>query len=203
MMIANAATSIGPLYVWRNVSGRSYTPPGSAWKMTHGCFLKMGYEQWATGYTYVFNNTIFQPNGEGAGGLGGSSKAIRHCISRNNILHVRPADTHCISTDTKNSANNDFDYDLLSADRYPAEQEKHGIKGAPRYVPDAGFSFETKTGIFHLTPDSAGFDKGEVIPNFCDVFNGAPDIGAHEAGAPRMTFGVKAEFVPPSSRSAR
>ena len=29
MTIANAATSIGPLYIWRNVAGRSYSPPAA------------------------------------------------------------------------------------------------------------------------------------------------------------------------------
>ena len=202
MMIANAATSIGPLYIWRNVSGRSYTPPGSSYDLTHGYFMKMGYadgEQWMTGHMYVFNNTIFQPDGEGANGLGGETKPIKHCVSRNNILHVRSGDTHSISTDKKRSDDNDFDYDLLSA-KHPADQEKHGVKGTPHYVPGAGFSFQTKTGIFELAADSAGIDKGEVIPNFCDVFNGAaPDTGAHEAGTPPIVFGVKSQFAPPTS----
>jgi len=202
MMIGNAATSIGPLYIWRNVSGRSYTPPGSAYDLTHGYFMKMGYadgEQWMTGHMYVFNNTILQPNDEGANGLGGESKPIKHCVSRNNILHARPKDTHSISTDTKRSADNDYDYDLLSA-KYSADQEKHGIKGTPRYVAGAGFSTETKTANVQLAPDSPGLDKGEVIPNFCDVFNGpAPDMGAQEAGAPPMVFGVKAQFNPPTA----
>ena len=76
MPIANAATSIGPLYVWRNVSGRSYSPPGSEWDMTHGPFMKMGFaggENWMTGHMYVFNNTIFQEDDEGAGGLGAAT----------------------------------------------------------------------------------------------------------------------------------
>jgi hypothetical protein len=206
MMIGNAATSIGPLYIWRNVSGRSYTPPGSSYDLTHGYFMKMGYadnESWMTGHMYVFNNTLLQPNDEGASGLGGESKPIKHCVSRNNILHVRAGDTRSISTDTKRSVDNDFDYDLLSA-RYPDGQEKHGIKGAPHYVKGAGFSFDTKTGDFHLSDDSPGFDEGEVIPNFCDVFDGAaPDIGAHEAATPPMTFGINARFIPPSASSTK
>jgi hypothetical protein len=201
MAIGNAATSIGPLYVWRNVTGRSHSPPGSLWDLTHGNFMKMGYAdgvKWMTGHMYVFNNTLLQPSGEGYNGLGGEARRIRHCVSRNNIFHVRPKDTHSISTDKRESEDNDFDYDLLSG-QYPADQEKHGMKGKPRYVPDAGFSSETRTGNFQLAADSPGYDKAEVIPNFCDVFHGsAPDVGAHEAGAPPMVFGVKAEFVPPA-----
>jgi hypothetical protein len=203
MIIGNAATSIGPLYVWRNVSGRSHTPPGSSYDLTHGYFLKMGYadgEKWMTGHMYVFNNTLLQPNNEGANGLGGESKPIKHCVSRNNVLHVRSTDTHAISTDKKRSEDNDFDFDLLSAKRYPAEQEKHGVTGTPKYTSGTGFSFETKTGNFQQAPDSLGFDRGTVIPNFADAYTGrAPDMGAHEAGAPPMVFGVKAEFVPPAA----
>jgi hypothetical protein len=200
MMIGNAATSIGPLYIWRNVAGRSYSPPGSAYDLTHGYFMKMGFadnESWMTGHMYVFNNTLLQPNDEGANGLGGESKPIKHCVSRNNILHVRSGDTRSISTDKNRSDDNDFDYDLLSA-RYPADQETHGIKGTPRYASSAGFSFDTKSGDFQLAPNSPGTDKGEVIPNFCDIFHGqAPDIGAQEGNAPPMVFGVKATFIPP------
>ena len=95
--IANAAVSIGPLYVWRNVSGRCYSPPGSSWEMTHGPFIKMGYaggEKWMTGHMYVFNNTIFQEDNNGAAGLGCGNRIIKHCTTRNNILHVREGERH-------------------------------------------------------------------------------------------------------------
>lgn len=205
MAIGNAPTSIGPLYVWRNVTGRSYSPPGSSWDLSHGNFLKMGFannEGWMTGHMYIFNNTLLQPNNEGYEGHGGSSRMIRLCVSRNNILHVRPTDTHSISTDRRN-ADNDFDYDLVSG-RFPEGHQRNGVKGTPKYVPDAGFSFDTKTGNFQLAPDSPGFDQGVEIPNFCDVYTGeGPDIGAHEAGTPPMVFGVKANFVPPAAPTQR
>jgi hypothetical protein len=194
--IANAATSIGPLYVWRNVSGRSYSPPGSAWDLTHSNFMKMGYandEKWMTGHMYVFNNTLFQPAGEGVNGLGGDSRLIKHCVTRNNLLHVRPGDTHSISTEKKSSVDNDYDYDLLSG-RYPDGQEAHGIKGVPTYVAGAGFSFDAKTGNFQQAPDSPGVKKGVAIPNFCEI--PSPDLGAQQSGTPPMVYGVKAEFVP-------
>jgi hypothetical protein len=70
-------------------------------------------------------------------------------------------------------------------------------------VPGAGFSFETKTGNFQLAPDSRGRNQGVVIPNFCDDSNGAPDMGAHQAGTPPMVFGVKAEFIPPVASKKR
>ena len=199
--IANAAASIGPLYVWRNVSGRCYSPPGSSWDMTHGPFINMGYaggENWMTGHMYIFNNTIFQPNDEGAGGLGGSSRIIKHCISRNNIFHVRESDGHSISIGK--SVNNDFEYDLLSA-RFPDGHEQHGLSGKPIYGPDAGFNFETRQGNFQLAPESPGYDRGVIIPNFCDSFtDSAPDMGAHEAETGPMMFGLKARFIPPGTK---
>jgi len=196
--VANAATSIGPLYIWQNVSGRSYSPPGSSWSMTHGPFIKMGFadgEQWMTGHMYIFNNTIFQEHGNGVGGLGGDSRIIKHCTTRNNILHVREEDRHSIAVDRRH-ADNDFDYDLTSA-AFPEGHEQHGLKGVPRYVEDAGFDLQTKTGMFQLAPGSQGMDAGVVIPNFCEAIDGnQPDLGAHESGTGRMRFGVKAQFVP-------
>jgi hypothetical protein len=197
-IIANAPCTIGPTYIWRNVSGRSYTPPGNKFNFTHGAFLKKGHgKAMDGGNCYVFNNTIWQPNDEGAYGLGGVSKVIMYCVSRNNILHVRSGDKDCISNEKKISKHNDFDYDLLSTEVSPPNHEKHGIIGKPVYVKDAGFAFASKTGNFQLRPDSPGFDKGETIPNFCDTGKGAPDIGAHEASTPPMVFGLKALFSPP------
>ena len=202
--IANAATSIGPLYAWRNISGRCYSPPGSSWDMTHGPFCKMGFaggEQWMTGHMYFFNNTIFQTGDQGAGALGGSSRLIKHCTTRNNILHVRSTDSHSISTGKR--VDNDFDHDLLSA-RYPDGQEEHGLIGTPTYASGAGFNSETKQGNFQLTRASPGHDQGVVIPNFCEVFTGkAPDMGAHEAATGPMTFGVRARFLPPIDTTVR
>lgn len=199
--IANAAVSIGPLYVWRNVSGRSYSPPASTYKMTHGPFMKMGYaggENWMTGHMYVFNNTIFQNDNNGASGLGGDSRIIKHCTTRNNILHVRESDRRSIAV-SRSHVDNDFDYDLTSAS-FPDNAEKHGLTGTPRYVPGAGFDQETKTGMFQLAPASQGIGAGVVIPNFCEAIDGKrPDLGAHETGSGKMAFGVRAQFVPPAS----
>ena len=72
------------------------------------------------------------------------------------------------------------------------------MKGAPRYVPGAGFSFETKTGNFQLAAGSPGIGKGQMIPNFCDIFGDAPDMGAQQSGTLPMVYGVKAQFIPPT-----
>ena len=160
----------------------------------------MGYaggEKWMTGHMYVFNNTIFQDN-NGAAGLGGNGRIIKHCTTRNNILHVRKEDPCSIAVNSSHE-DNDFDYDLSSA-ACPTDHEKHGLEGIPRYVPAAGFDPETRTGMFQLALESKGVDAAVVIPNFCETVNGNyPDMGAHERGTGRMQFGVRAQFTPPGA----
>jgi len=194
--IGNAAVSIGPLYVWKNFSGRSYSPEGSA-HGTYSGFMKMGYSKndgWMTGYIYVFNNTILQTNGEGAGGLGtreDSNREIRHCISRNNIFHVRQGTENSISNDNDN-LDNDFDYDLCNRG-YPDGSEKNGITGTPEYISGAEFNHDKMTANFFIVSGSNGYDAGIVIPNFADTYYGnAPDMGALESGGSVAVFGVNA-----------
>jgi len=190
MMIGNAATSIGPLYVWRNVCTRSQ------WKPDYhgGYFLKMGFaggEHWMTGHQYIFHNTLFQADEWlPTGGLGGN-RIVKHTVSRNNILHVREPENRSISENEKN-VDNDFDYDLYNG-HIPQEQEEHGIRGEPVYAAGAGFDPATNTGRLQLAPSSPGAGAGEPIPNFSDGYTGpAPDVGAHQRGAGPMRFGVAA-----------
>lgn len=170
--------------------------------MTHGPFMKMGYadgEKWMTGHMYIFNNTILQDDNKGASGLGGSGRIIRHCTTRNNILHARQEDRHSIAVSRRHE-DNDFDHDLTSA-ACPPNAQKHGLKGIPRYVSGVGFDPETSTGMFQLASGSKGVDAALVIPNFCETINGnPPDLGAHERGTERMQFGVRAQFDPHDGR---
>ncbi len=200
--IANASTSIGPLYIWKNTTGRSYTPPGSQVTGQYGAFIKMGTTKsgasYMTGKTYLFNNTILQPQSsknkdDGAGGIGahyGSNRTIKHCVTRNNILHVRKYD-HSISTDDEN-IDFDYDYDLCNK-KYPSGEELHGIKGTPSYIDGASFDYENMRANFFLKSSTPGVDAGEVIPNFIDQYEGsAPDMGAFESGEAPMEYGVAA-----------
>jgi hypothetical protein len=191
MGIGNAATSIGPLYLWRNVMVRSQARPDAG----GGNFLKMGFangEQWMTGHMYIFHNTVFR--GEGwlpTGGLGGS-RIVKHTVSRNNILHVREPQNHSLSSNAAN-IDNDYDYDLFNG-RVPPGVEAHGIRGEPAYVDGAGFDRATKSGRFALADKSPGAAAGEWIPNFSPGLRGTrPDIGAHPRGAAPMRFGVGAK----------
>jgi len=191
MMIGNAPASIGPLYIWGNVVGRSQSQPDGV----GGNFLKMGFatsEDWMTGHMYVFHNTIFREDGWlPRAGLGGN-RIVKHTVSRNNILHVRSAEGYSAS-ENKQNTDNDFDYDLYNG-RVPKGQESHGVRGTPLYAAGAGFDPATKTGRFQLAPNSPGAGAGVVIPNFSDGYAGpAPDVGAHQRGTPPVQYGVGAK----------
>lgn len=191
MGIANAATSIGPLYIWRNVVVRSQSQPDAG----GGNFVKMGFaggEEWMTGHMYLFHNTVFRADEWlPTGGLGGT-RIVKHTVSRNNILHVRGADNYSLSNNRLN-IDNSYDYDLFNGRILP-DVEAHGVRGEPVYEPGAGFDAVTQTGKFQLAANSPGVAAGEVIPNFSTDFSGkAPDIGAHARGAPPLQFGVKAQ----------
>ncbi len=190
MGIANAATSIGPLYVWGNVVSRHQTKPDTA----GGNFLKMGFaggEQWMTGHMYIFHNTVFRPDDWLPSGGFGGTRIVKHAYSRNNILQVRRDEDHSLSANPAN-IDNRWDHDLFNG-RVPAGQEAHGVRGRPVYRGDAGFDADTGQGVFQLADGSPGAGAGEYVPNFTDGPAGvAPDIGAHPRGAPPLRFGVRA-----------
>ncbi|MCX5645434.1 MAG: hypothetical protein NTZ17_12280 [Phycisphaerae bacterium] len=69
----------------------------------------------------------------------------------------------------------------------PGKREPTHPEGPQTVVPHDG------KGQFPLTPTSPGYDAGLRLPNFNDDYTGkGPDIGAHEAGAPPMEFGIDA-----------
>jgi hypothetical protein len=190
-MIANAAVSIGPLYIWHNVVGRCQVTPTQA---GYG-FIKMGFagsEKWMTGHEYIFHNTVFAEGGWlPTGGLGGN-RIVKHTTSRNNILQIKSATGHSVSSAQQN-IDNDFDYDLFNG-QVPENHEAHGVRGEPVYAAGAGFDSRTKTGQFALAPSSPGAGAGVAIPNFTGPFTGkAPDIGAQQRGEPAPIYGVAAK----------
>jgi hypothetical protein len=191
MGIGNAATSIGPLYIWRNVFSLSQSKPDSG----GGNFLKMGFaggEEWMTGTQYIFHNTLFGPPEWLPTGALGGTRIVKHVTSRNNLLHVRTPQQHSVSSNKAN-ANNSYDYDLYNG-QIPPGVEVHGIRGEPIYAAGAGFDPVTKTGRFQLAPHSPGVAAGEPIPNFSGRFEGrAPDVGAHQRGTPPIVYGLRAQ----------
>ncbi|MEM7361307.1 MAG: right-handed parallel beta-helix repeat-containing protein [Pseudomonadota bacterium] len=187
--IAMRGHNLGPIYVWRNVGGRSVFDPASPRDQDRrGQFIKDGNID--GGHAFVFNNTVFQPeptpgnskpDGHGWGLRGDSDDTV----SRNNIFHS--SDSHPYHSSIDNEGQRiDFDYDFYSGTLYlTAGQEANAIQGVPRY--DLGNDpYE-----YYLTPDSLGVDAGAIIPNFTDGFTGdAPDMGAYEIGVPAPTYGI-------------
>ena len=187
--IAAASTRLGPMYVWRNVSGRTYTPPGSKYGDIQPFFKQEYFED---GFKYLFNNTILQPNDHGAGGIAtkdGSSGSLQNFITRNNIIHVRSLVKKSILSGIIGYC--DYDYDFCSG-TYPAGYEVNGIDGIPTYS-GTGFDKATMTGDFSLQPGTPGNDDGVVVPNFIEEYEGAaPDMGASEVGGDVIEYGVDA-----------
>ena len=156
----------------------------------YAMFFKVEYRE--DGYKYLFNNTILQPNGEGAGSVQtvldskGELFIVITCII---IFHVRDNTKYSIAFRTE-SKNNDFDYDLCNK-LHP--EEKHGQNGAPVYAKGSGSNRKTMRAKFNLSPESKGFDAGVVIPDFRETFNdSAPDMGVSEAGGSNLEYGVNA-----------
>jgi len=189
--IACASTSIGPLYVWRNVSGVMREAPG-VWSSG---FLKTS-DKMGGGRIFVFHNTILQPARPGEGpnetagarqGLGWGGPMV-NVITRNNILHV----TRDAIRKQKDDPLGDYDYDLFTGEsRILDQREKHGIRAEPMYV--EGIGMHEGKGQFPLSPKSPGYDAAVRLPNFNDDYAGqGPDIGAHEADRPAMQFGADA-----------
>ncbi len=160
-----------------------------------GVFLKtqsktVNGKYYGDGRIFVFHNTLLQRDGMNQGVSGGPAtlhSRMSNLVTRNNIFHVTSKNRYSI-VGSKDSTNNDFDYDLFNGKiSHGLGQERHGIKGTPRYDP------ENRTGEFSLLPLSPGHDEGVFIPNFGDGFTGGgPDMGAHEANTPAMQFGVNA-----------
>lgn len=186
--IGAATTSLGPLYIFRNVSHSSRKGPKSDADSNKGAYLvKIGNEdpQWGMGSIFIYHNTMLQPPArEGfTGGSGcnagilftSSSKKQNFITSRNNILQVRD-EGHPSVRDTSKDPSNDYDYDLVNGTVTGKDGiEAHAVRAVPQFDTSA-------QGLYPLLPGTPGHDAGVRLPNFNDGFNGAgPDMGAFEA----------------------
>jgi hypothetical protein len=194
--VATTVVNRGPVYIFRNVYNRSrqlseHTPDTD----DRNTFAKSGDDSgFGHGRRYVFHNTLLQAppasgqqytSGAGAGLSG--PPIMSNTVSRNNILHIWKSWWGVINA--HGGAGNDVDYDLYNGNNDVSGGEVHGLIGTPIYQSGNGWSSEAN-GMYQLAPNSPGYDKGLVLPNFNDGFTGAgPDVGAHEAGTPAMKFG--------------
>ena len=177
--VAISATTIGPIYIFRNVSHRFQQTPADSWFDRGGCWLK-SQSRIRTGMlggrVYVYHNTLVK-NAAGGGvakALDGLGDPLSNIVSRNNVFTGRLAIMDYGEWDGKT----DPDYDLHaggirspSADRY----EQNGIKA------EIAFDFSYPLRETPLARNSPGHDRALRLPNFNDDYRGAgPDMGANE-----------------------
>ena len=202
--VASTITSVGPLYLFRNVwnRGRSMAevPPDQD---DRAMMFKSGsHPDFENGRRYIYHNTMLQAQEAGAKyGLGGAAgvmgtgdgERIRNTITRNNIWHTwRPFDEKWRAWDDTIFAgrDNDFGWDLYNGT--PGASIRNAINGVPAYASGNGWKSEAG-GQYQLAAGTPGYDQAVRIPNFNDRYGGAaPDVGAHEAGLARMKFGIAA-----------
>ena len=199
--VGTATCSVGPLYIFRNVVARSRIAPGNPDTKERGVSGKLGDKgSYGVGRQYWFHNTVLQPTRPGSQMPLGVVECLAawggpftETVSYNNIWHTYTNRRGKSISAGNTSKRNVFDYDLCN-NRVVAYEgaEPHGIKGVPVYAPGNGPA-SGSGGMYQLDRSSPGRDAGVVIPNFNDNYEGAaPDVGAHEAGSPRMEFGMDA-----------
>lgn len=207
--VATAVTSKGPLYVYRNVFGRSRithqdSSGGTIFK-TAGVRRTLSVDgedvYCDRGRRYFFHNTALQPNGalDVFSGHG-----VCNAVVRNNLLRVRG---NAFPASSDGGPANDFRNNLTGGYLgggfvrgmfVPSERLEWFL--APR-VPSIEWGrvdFERSGRTIRITdplveiPNPA-IDRGACLPGFNDDFAGeAPDLGAFENGRPPLRFGREA-----------
>jgi len=152
--------------------------------------------------------------------FGLSTCRLSNFVVRNNLLQVVDKTWYSLGFPREDAAiemgfePNDIDYDMLNgvmtcaadsctssvtlADNglyephgfYSRHEQDHMPEWGDLHLPARG-----EAGVFQLAPGAPGREDGDPIPNFNDgpaTIGAGPDMGAHEAGAPPMRFGLPA-----------
>jgi len=208
--IAGVVIDQGPIYVWRNVFGRSraWAKESASDDYGRGNVFKLGKKgSFGGARMYIYHNTLLQeapvaPNIHTLGFnrfINNTNDGVYEVVAYNNISHTsyytssKPAGSHF--RDKTNSCTNEVDYNLYSgvienncADN--AHESDGGIKGVPKYDPAGRFDPATNQFSQALAVNSPGYDDGKVLPNFNDGYKGVgPDMGAVEHGSNGFKFG--------------
>jgi hypothetical protein len=195
--IASTLDSVGPLYVFRNVWNSNQFIEGAACDsdQKQPLFKSGSSTSFGNGRRYLFHNTMLQAQqagcqyglggGSGIGGTG-STQLVMNTVSMNNIYQSwKPGNGsfYQIGSDAQ------FSHDMTNVASSP---EVSGILAIPQYAAGNGWQ-SGMGGMYQLAAGTPGYDQGARIANFNDGFLGAaPDVGAAEAGAPAMQFGIAA-----------
>lgn len=188
VVVATATTSVGPLYIWRNVAGTSrQSDAGDSDKIKRGGFLKTS-DRLGGGRIYVFHNTLLQPpppqgfrNTRGCQLGLGHGGGMSNVVSRNNIFHTSAQGGPF--NDRTRDPQADYDYDLYNGRLLIPAHERHGIVGVPTYTPVTRDRDNPLRLPWPHVPaaSSPAVNAGVRLPNFNDGYTGtAPDIGAVE-----------------------
>ena len=195
--ISSTLTSVGPLYIFRNVWNRNkFLQAASCDSDERQPMFKSGSSSsFANGRRYLFHNTMLQAQqsgcsyglggGAGVGGTG-NDQLIHNTVSMNNIYHLWKPNSMVYQAGTDNT----FQNDMYNGSTGTAVVS--GINATPVYAAGSGWQ-SGDGGMYQLAAGTPGYDQGARIANFNDGFLGAaPDVGAAEAGAPAMKFGIAA-----------
>lgn len=209
--IATAATTSGPLYIFRNVVGESRVGHLNS---RGGSFIKTGErEPYAGGRRYVFHNTVVQPDGVYNAFSGHS---ISNCIAMNNIFDVPGR----LASKSETEDNSDYNFNYFSGMSKGVAAQTNEIKfyttpsGTQLYRNSYALEFYPKNRVnsiawgrhlYEFGDLKRGvtdpvvqirnplIDGGVLLPGMNDNFEGeAPDIGAFEIGLPPLEFGRRA-----------
>ena len=164
-----SATSIGPLYVFRNITNRLQLSPNDNYNS--GYWFKSQGRFAFGGRVYVYHNTMLTVQNEG--GISDVGAVLANTVSRNNIL--RSAKRAVI--DRSGDVHTSCDYDLIDGDIISVNKnnERHAIFGQPQFDSTAP---PTRRGLIVHSP---GKDAAVRIPNFNDAYLGkGADMGAIE-----------------------
>jgi len=201
--VATAATSMGPLYIFRNVfgssrithqdsSGGTMIKTGMKWVEVNGERVSLG-----LGYRFIFHNTALQP----FGALDVfSGHELHRAVTRNNIFYSRGRAHPKDSGEPPNDFRNDLTGGYLGGGFVrslflPAERPEWFLAPTSKRIEWGRIEF-TRNGRKVAITDplidgkNPALDTGVRLPGFNDGFTGAgPDIGAFETGLPPLRFG--------------
>jgi hypothetical protein len=201
--IATAATSMGPIYIFRNVFGESrishQDPAGGAMIKTGMKIMEVNGESVSLGlgYRFIFHNTALQPKGALDVFTG---HELHNAVTRNNIFYSRgrtyPSDSGAPHNDFKNDLTGGYLAGGFVRSMFlPGERLEWFLAPTMDRIQWGRIEYSRNGRDFAITDPlvqakNPAIDKGVRIPGFNDEFTGAaPDIGAFETGLAPLRFG--------------
>jgi hypothetical protein len=211
--VATAATSMGPLYIFRNVFGKSRVShqdsSGGMMIKTGMNYVEISGERVSTGLgaRFIFHNTALQP--DGALDVF-SSHELHNAVSRNNIFYSRGR----TYPQERGAPPNDFRNDLtggylgggfVRSMFLPSEGLEWFLAPTMNHIQWGRVPFQQGGRDFAITDPmvpvkNPAIDAGVRLPGFNDLYTEeAPDIGAFENGREPLRFGR--EMAPAFARA--